>query len=62
MTDTAPKLSYSIAEAVKATGVSKNTIWRAIAAKELETFKWGARTLIPAESLEGLIQRRRSAA
>lgn len=52
-------LSYNVDGAAHAAGVSKRTIWRAIHDGELTTFKWGARTLIPAEDLNALIQRKR---
>lgn len=52
-------LSYNVDSAAKAVGVSRRTIWRAIHDGELSTFKFGARTLIPAEDLEALIQRKK---
>ena len=52
------KLSYSIKEAAAAIGVSTWTIWQLIKAGDLTTFKMGARTLIRADVLEGLIDRR----
>lgn len=50
-------LSYSVDGAAKALGVSKATVWRKIAEAELETFKLGARTLIPADSLQAFVDR-----
>lgn len=55
-------LAYSVVSAAKAIGVSKNTIWRLIAAGELTTFKLGARTLIRADVLQAFIDRQSRAA
>lgn len=55
-------LSYSVDGAAQAAGVSKRTIWRAIHDRELSTFKWGARTLIPADDLAALIAKKRQQA
>lgn len=54
MTD---KLSYTVQEAAKATGVSKATIWRRVKAGELSTFHWCGRTLIRAEELRAALDR-----
>ena len=53
-------LSYSIAGAATAIGVSPRTIQRKIEAGELDTFNIGRRTLIPAESLREMVRRYRS--
>lgn len=51
------RISYDVPGAAAAIGVSKTTIWRLIAAGELETFKLGARTLIRADVLQALVDR-----
>jgi excisionase family DNA binding protein len=53
------RLSYRIAEAVKATGISRPTLYRLISRGELSIFKIGTMTFIPAEVLEGFIERHR---
>lgn len=55
-------LAYSVADAAKAIGVSKPTIWRRIAAGDLATFKLGCRTLIRADELQAFIDRHSRAA
>lgn len=59
---TPPKLAYGVVEAARALGVGKSTVWRLVAAGELTTFPLGARTLIPADDLVQLVERRRRAA
>jgi len=44
-------LSYTIAESVNATGVSRSSIYRALKAGELQARKRGRRTLIMADEL-----------
>jgi excisionase family DNA binding protein len=56
----AERRAYSIARAADTLDVSKATIWRKVAEGELETFKLGSRTLIPAESLDALVARCRN--
>lgn len=51
------RLSYTVAEAAQATGVSKATIWRRVKEGELATFKWCGRTLIRAEELRRALDR-----
>ncbi len=53
-------LAYGVPDAAKAIGVSKATVWRLIAAKELSTFKLGARTLIKADEIRAFIERKAS--
>lgn len=55
-------LAYSVPDAAKAIGVSKNTVWNLLRVGELRSFKLGARTLIRAEELRGLIDRKAGAA
>lgn len=49
------KISYSIAEACAATGISRSGLYVLIAAQRVETRKLGRRTLIPASSLKRLL-------
>lgn len=51
-----PKLAYSLLEAEIATGLSRATLYRAIAAGELATVKRGKRRLVPAQALENFLQ------
>jgi excisionase family DNA binding protein len=46
-----PAISYTIAEAVKATGIGRSSLYEAIKAGELAAKKRGAQTLIKAEEL-----------
>lgn len=45
------KLSFTIAEAVVASGISKSVLWEEIAAGRLETRKRGSTTLILRDEL-----------
>lgn len=51
-----PKLAYSISEAEIASGLSRSTICRAIAAGALTSIKRGKRRLVPAQALEDFLQ------
>lgn len=53
---TNPKLAYSVREAAAATSISKTTLYTLIGRGKLTTRRVGGRTIIPAESLERLIQ------
>ena len=50
-----PKVSYSIREACAATSLGRTTVYAHIAAGRLQAVRVGGRTLIPAESLRGLL-------
>lgn len=50
-----PKISYSIREACAATSLGRTTVYAHIAAGRLQAVRVGGRTLIPAESLSGLV-------
>jgi len=54
-------LAYSVPDAAKAIGVSKNTVWNLLRTGELRSFKLGARTLIRAEELRAMIDRKAAA-
>lgn len=56
------KLSYSIHEAVEASGIGRTTIYELIKAGELTPVKIGTRTLIRRCDLEALLERRLAAA
>ena len=45
------KLMYGVKEASEALGLSRTTIWKAIADGRLNAVKFGNRTLIPADTL-----------
>lgn len=49
------KLSYSIAEAVEATSLSKSGLYEKIARGEIPATKVGRRTVIPASALRRLV-------
>lgn len=51
-------LAYSIPDAAKAIGVSKNTVWALLRTKDMRSFKLGARTLIRADELRAFIDRK----
>ena len=55
------KLSYSIDEAVDASGIGRTTIYALIKAGELTPVKIGKRTLIRKGDLEALLERRLAA-
>jgi excisionase family DNA binding protein len=49
------RLSYRIADAAKATGLSTRTIWRLISRGELRTVKVGGSTVIRADDLRAYL-------
>lgn len=49
-----PRLGYSLAEAELATGLSRSSLYRAIARGDLRREKVGGRTIIPATELAAL--------
>ena len=51
------KLAYSVNEASVATSFSVRTIWNMIGRGDIESRKIGGRVIIPAQSLEHLINR-----
>ena len=51
-----PKLSYSLAEVELASGLSRASIYRAIAAGTLKTVQLGRRRLVPALALADFLQ------
>lgn len=53
-------LSVRISAAVRLTGISRSTLYKHIAAGEIETAKVGASTLVMFESLRAFVERRRS--
>lgn len=55
MTDAPTKLAYTIPEAVKASGLSRDTLYRRHNDGVITMKKAGRRTLIPAADLEQLI-------
>jgi excisionase family DNA binding protein len=48
-------ISLTIADAVKASGIGRTTIYELIGAKKLDARKCGSRTLITADSLRNYI-------
>lgn len=55
------KLSYRIAEAVTATGLSRSTLYRLIDKGELHPFKVGDCTLLSRDDLEAMLRRAQGA-
>jgi excisionase family DNA binding protein len=49
------KLAYSVNEVCQSLSLSRTTVYEFIAKKRLRSFKVGAKTLIPADSLRKLI-------
>lgn len=49
------KLAYSITETAKALSLGRTSIYTLIAEGRLETFKFGSRRLVKAESLRRLV-------
>ena len=49
-----PRLGYSLAEAELASGLSRSSLYRAIARGDLRREKVGGRTIIPAADLAAL--------
>ena len=49
-----PRLGYSLAEAELASGLSRSSLYRAIARGDLRREKVGGRTIIPAAELAAL--------
>lgn len=55
--NTAPEpLAYSIADAVRVSGLGKTRLYQLINSQRLKATKVGKRTLIPASSLRALIE------
>ena len=54
-TEIYPKLAYSIREACEASSLGKTTIYSLIAASRLRAIRIGGRTVIPADSLNALL-------
>ena len=51
-----PKYGYSIAEAEVASGLSRASLYRLIAAGKLKTVTIGRRRLVPSDSLSELVE------
>ena len=51
-----PKLAYSIAEACAASSLGRTSLYAHIASGRLHAVRIGGRTVIPANSLEALLQ------
>lgn len=49
------RLAYTIAEAVRVSGIGRTKIYEAISDGRLDARKFGGRTLIPADALRGLL-------
>ena len=50
------RMAYSIAEVLEAVPISRATLMRMLAAKQIQSVKLGRRTLIPREELERLLR------
>lgn len=55
LTVSIPKLGYSMAEVELASGLSRASLYRAIARGQLRTVLRGRRRLVPAEALESFM-------
>lgn len=51
-----PRLSYSVAEASRATGIGRTTLYKLIGDGTLASVKIGNRRLIPASALQDILQ------
>lgn len=58
-TNETPKLAFTIAEACHAIGIGRSKLYELIGEGRLEVRKIGSRTIIPADSLRGLIAEHR---
>lgn len=54
-TNSTPKLAFTIPEACHAIGIGRSKMYELISQGRVETRKIGKRTIIPADSLRGLI-------
>lgn len=54
-----PRLTVRIADATKMLGIGRSKLYDLINAREVETIKLGAATLIIVDSIHALIERRR---
>jgi len=53
-----PKLAFTVAEACHAVGISRSKLYELIGEGRVKARKIGSRTVIPADSLRGLITNR----
>jgi excisionase family DNA binding protein len=53
-------LTVRIPDAIRLTGICRSKLYELIASGDLETIKLGRSTLIPVDSLKGLIERARA--
>lgn len=58
MNQAAQRLSYNVEEALAATGLNRNALYRAIAAGQLQTFKVGKRRMVSVRALQEFIERK----
>lgn len=58
---TEPAIAMSVAEAAKAAGISRTTVYSLINAKELPILRLGARTLVMRADLEAYLHSKRVA-
>lgn len=58
MNQTAQRLSYNVEEALAATGLNRNALYRAISAGQLQTFKVGKRRMVSVRALQEFIERK----
>lgn len=52
------KLSFTLDQAVEATGLNRSAIYRAISAGELHTFKVGKRRMVSVRALQEFIEKK----
>lgn len=52
------KVSYSLKEALAASGLNRSALYRAMAANDIQTFKVGRRRMISAKALLAFIEKK----
>lgn len=58
MSAASQRLSYNVEEALAATGLNRNALYRAISAGQLQTFKVGKRRMVSVRALQEFIERK----
>lgn len=57
-----PKLSFTVEQAINATGLNRNAMYRAMTTGEIRSFKVGKRRMVSALALQEFISRKESEA
>lgn len=53
-----PKLSFTVEQAIDATGLNRNAMYRAMTSGEIRSFKVGKRRMVSANALQEFISRK----